>query len=186
MSDLRTVLLGALAGLAWAGALRGLMAEIAQPSAVSWYGTFAAVLLPGAVTGALLATAWVRAASGRTHRIGWFALAPLTFAVPSVAPGQLAFAVLIIIGGYGVGGHGPGWLRVACRGVGLALVVALVVSIGLAGGPRLALTEPRGAWVASLGASLTILLLLAEAIPFRASRRSRSPVMILDGRRGSA
>lgn len=174
-AHLRAALVGALAGLAWAAGLRALMAEVAGVSHVSWYGTFGAVLFPGAVAGALLGTAWARAASGHLHRIGWFALAPLVFAVLAPSPGQLAFAVLVMAGAYGIGARGAGWRRALGAVIGVAFVVALVVSISLAGGPRLALTTPRGAWVATLGVSLTVVLLLAEAVPIRASRRDREP-----------
>ncbi|TDE94012.1 hypothetical protein EXU48_11160 [Occultella glacieicola] len=168
-------LLGAVCGLAWAASLRALMAELAAPSRMDWFGTFGGILLPGAAVGALLASAWARGAAGRANRIGWFALAPLAFAI-TLGPGQLAFAALTIAGGYALGAHGRGWLRIACAILGAAFLIALVVSLPLVGGASYALTEPRGAWLAVLGASLTILIMVAEAIPFRyASRPSVGP-----------
>ncbi|WP_420112986.1 hypothetical protein [Pseudactinotalea sp.] len=181
----RTAAVGAVCGLAWAGALRAVMAELAQPSRVAWSGTFAGVLIPGAVTGALLAVASARGAEDRTEHMRWFTLAPLAFVVGIVVQpgffaslrgdglgvGGLAFPALMIIGGFAVGGRGWGWLRAIGGVLAAAFVVALVVSLPMIAGPALALTEPRGAWVASLAASLTVLAVLAASIPFRHARR---------------
>lgn len=172
MSVRRAALLGALCGLAWAAALRAVMAEIAQPSHVAWVGTFGGVLVPGVAVGALLAVAWARGAAGRTDHIGRFALAPLAFLL-TPGPGQFAFAALAIASGYGLGGRGRPWLVWAGRVTAVGFVVALAVSVPMAGGPRLALTEPRGVWVTALAVSLVLLLVLAEAIPFRLAAAAR-------------
>lgn len=172
MSVRRAALLGALCGLAWAAALRAVMAEVAQPSHVAWVGTFGGVLVPGVAVGALLAVAWARGAAGRTDHIARFALAPLAFLlIPGF--GQFAFAALAIASGYGLGGRGRAWLVWAGRVTAISFVVALAVSVPLAGGPRLALTEPRGVWVTALAVSLVLLLVLAEAIPFRLAAAAR-------------
>ena len=51
----RFVVGGGVAGLAWAAALRAYMTVIAgDGSQFDWYGTYVAILLPGALVGALL------------------------------------------------------------------------------------------------------------------------------------
>lgn len=61
---------GAVAGLAWAGSLRGFMAEVVgDGSGVSWIGTFGWVLLPGTLAGALLGWAEAGRRRGRPHRV---------------------------------------------------------------------------------------------------------------------
>ncbi len=62
--------IGGLCGLTWAAALRSFMAELAGAgSDVGWYGTFAQVLLPGAVAGALLG--WAEQIRRTGGRGGW-------------------------------------------------------------------------------------------------------------------
>lgn len=175
------VLLGALCGLAWAAALRAYMVEITPISVVSWYGTLGAVLLPGVITGGLLGLAWARGGAGRVNGIGWFALAPLSFAVlPLLQPGAIeqllsdalgfgaiAFALGAVAGGIAVSGWGPLWLRLVLGVLAAAFVVALVMASPAVRGDRLALIEPRGVWVALLVASLAVILMLATSIPFR-------------------
>lgn len=182
----RAAIVGGLCGLAWAGALRAMMAELARPSRVAWSGTFVAVLIPGAIAGALLAVAWARGTAGRTHGMRWFTLAPLTFALGIVVQpgffaglmsdalglGGLVFPALMIVGGFAIGGRGPRWARASCGLLAGALVVAMVAALPMVGGPALALTEPRGAWLASLAASLTLLAMIAVSIPFRYTRTS--------------
>lgn len=177
---------GALCGLAWAGALRAVMAELVSESHVAWSGTFIGVLIPGAVAGAVLAIAAARGATGQLQRMRWFTLAPLAFVVGIVVQpgffesltnaglglGGIAFPVLTIIGGFAIGASGPAWARVICGLLALAFVAALVVSLPMIAGERLALTEPRGAWIASLAASITVLGVLAESVPFRYARRT--------------
>ena len=74
--------IGGVCGLAWAAGLRGFMAELAgSDSTVSWYGTFAQILLPGLIAGVLLGWAeHIRRTGGRR---GWrlLATAPLAFTI---------------------------------------------------------------------------------------------------------
>lgn len=183
-STFAAAVVGGLLGLAWAAALRGYMTQLVPVSLVEWFGTFIGVLLPGVVTGSLLGIAWARGITGRRRRIAWFALAPLSFALfPLLEPGAVeallsqgfggaasAFAIMAIVGGFALSGAGPLWARLLCGLVALAFVVALLVASPMVGGPNLALTQPRGAWVGLLVGSLTVLLMLATSIPFRFSR----------------
>ena len=180
-STRRLAALGALAGLAWAAGLRGYMAELAGPqSQVDWFGTFVLILSPGVVVGALLGAAeGIRRRGGRR---GWrfIALAPLLFPVLALTPpgalqefvrtgiggGALALALTAMLGGFAVSGRGFRWARIVVGVVALA-GLAFGVFAGPLVRPDLALTDPRGAWVAILGTTLTALLALAASIPHR-------------------
>lgn len=177
-----TVLVGAVCGLAWAAAFRGYMAEIAGgASRLEWYGTFVGVLAAGVIAGALLGLAeYFRRTGGRRHW-RWLALAPLAFAVlpltmegalealftQGLGGGAIAVPLLGIAGGFAVAGRGPVWARIVCGILAIAFLVALVLTVPGVGGTRLALDEPRGAWVATLAASCLAVLCLASSIPFR-------------------
>lgn len=175
---------GATCGLAWASALRAYMVELAGPtSEVSWSGTIVGILLPGVVTGGLLGWTEHLRRSGAGRVPPWLALAPLPLALgPVLLPGGLvalltsglgggapAIALLGAAGGFALGGRGPGWGRALGALVALALLVGLVVATPAVGGDELALTEPRGAWVAVLVASLMAVLALACSLPHRRS-----------------
>lgn len=162
------------------------MTQLVPVSLVEWFGTFIGVLLPGVVTGALLGVAWARGRAGRYRRVGWFALAPVSFALfPLLEPGAVdalfrqgfggaasAFALMAIVGGFALSGAGPVWARLLCGAVALTFLVTLVLASPMIGGSGLALTEPRGVWVAVLVGSLTVLLMLATSIPFRLNREA--------------
>ena len=69
--------MGAVCGLAWAASLRGFMSQVAGPeSAVTWWGTFGWILVPGVVTGVLLASAEYLRRTGGRRGWRWLALAP--------------------------------------------------------------------------------------------------------------
>lgn len=178
--------LGALAGVAWAAALRAYMWHISEVPHVDWAGTFVGILLPGAVCGALLGVAEARRRAWRMRGLRWFALAPMAFAVAALSfPGALwtflttglgggavGVALLAIGGGFALGRTGPLWVRIVVGILALLLLVGIVATVPALGGDALALTEPRGAWVAVLVASLLALLALACSIPF-----SRAPTL---------
>ena len=180
------VLIGAVCGVAWGAAFRAYMSEIVGgASRVDWYGTIVAIIGAGAVTGALLGLAeYFRRTGGRRHW-RWLALAPLTFAVlPLTMPGALvalvtqglgggavAVALTAIAGGFAVSGRGPLWGRIGCGVLALAVIGGIVASVPAIGGIRLALDQPRGAWVAILAASCLVVLCLAGSIPFRRVER---------------
>ncbi len=181
-SAITSVLVGALCGLAWGAAFRAYMAELAGgASRLDWYGTFVGILGAGVVAGALLGLAeYFRRTGGRRHW-RWLALAPLAFAVlPMTMPdallalftqglggGAVAVALTAIAGGYAVSGRGRLWARILCGVLAVAIIVALVLTVPSVGGIRLALDQPRGVWVATLGAACVAVLCLAASIPFR-------------------
>jgi hypothetical protein len=174
------VLVGAVCGLAWAAALRAYMAElIGLLSEVDAAATFIGVLLPGVLIGACLGAASALPDTARA-RLRWLAASPLLFAIaPLTFPGALiallttgvgggasAVAVGGIAGGYALGGRRL-WARILCGVVAVASIAGIVASVPLVGGPRLALTEPRGAWLACLAGALLMVLMVAASVPFR-------------------
>lgn len=176
------VALGALCGLAWAASFRAVMSEFAgYGSQVAWLDTFAAILLPGVIVGALLG--WVHTIRLRGGRRGWRLLgaAPAAFAVaPMLIPGAVialltqglgggavAVALLAIGGGFAISGLGPLWARIVCGVISALLIGGVTLTTFVIAGARLAVTEPRGVWVASLTFSLLTLLAIASSIPFR-------------------
>src|SRR3954451_6253185 len=108
----RLVVLGCLLGLTWTAALRAYMVELAGPgSRVDWVGTFALILLPGAVVGGLLGQAehWRR--DGGRPGWRWLGAAPVLFPIAALAaPGALVRFVTTGLGGGAVGVVGVGLL----------------------------------------------------------------------------
>jgi hypothetical protein len=172
------VLGGVVCGLAWAAALRVVMATTAGvESTVEWLGTFEGILLPGAVTGGLLGWAEHLRRTGGHPRRRWLVLAPLTFvlATPGVVPsvfvdglggGAIGVPLIGMAGGYALAGSGPRWARWAAGGLALLAVPGWLVTASLIGG-ELALGTPRGAWTAVLYLSLLAVLCLGCAVPLR-------------------
>ena len=177
------VLLGGLLGLAWAAGLRGFMAQIAQgDSSVSWSGTFAYVLLPGLLVGLLLGWAEHLRSTGGRRRWRWLALSPLLFAAVLFSQGPLGLLgifenglgggaigvpLLAMAGGYAVSGRGPRWGRLACGALALTAIPIWALTVESFAGPDLAVTTPRGLWVALYFYSFLAVLAFAAAIPHR-------------------
>lgn len=178
------VAIGLTCGIAWAAGFRGYMVELAGPaSTFGWWGTFGAILLPGAAVGGLLGWAEALRRTGGRPGWRWLALAPLAFAIaPLLMPGAvaalltqglgggaIAVALMAIGGGYALSRRGPLWVRLLCGLVSAALATALALAGPGIAGAALAITEPRGAWVAVLAASFIMVLALASSIPHRAT-----------------
>jgi len=174
--------LGALLGLTWAAGLRGLMAEIAgRGTEVTWSGTFGWILLPGVAVGALLAWAEHVRRSGGRRGWRWLALSPLLFASvlltglddpttlleAGVGGGTIGVPVLGMIGGYAASSRGPLWGRLAAGALAFSAIPVWALTATAVGGPELALTRPRGAWVAVYYYSLLAVLALGCSIPHR-------------------
>ena len=172
--------IGALCGLAWAGALRSYMSELGgAESSVSWVDTFVGILLPGAVAGALLGAAAATEPIGRGRTaLRWYAAAPLVLAIiPMLLPGQLvalfttglgggAVGVPLggLAGGYVLGGRRR-WARISCMPLSLLILVGVPAAVPALSPVRLGLRTPRGTWVMLLAATLilyTIYLRLAS------------------------
>ena len=181
--------IGGVCGLAWAAALRGFMAQIAATdSSVTWLGTFGWILLPGVITGVLLAWAEHLRRTGGRRRWRWLALAPLSFAsvlLPGLADpgsmfeggiggGAIGVPLCAMAGGFALSKRGPVWARIACGVLFLTMIPIWALTVTSFGGPALALDTARGAWVALYYWSLLVVLALACAIPHRQTMPSES------------
>ena len=97
------VLAGAVVGLTWAAGLRGWMIQMAgDESQFHWYGTFALLLAPGLLVGALIGLAEHRRRSGGS-RSPWLALSPCLFLA---ALADAAIFKALITNGFGGGAIG--------------------------------------------------------------------------------
>ena len=172
---------GAMAGLAWGCGLRGFMTQVTtDPSTVTWTGTFLWILLPGVVTGALLGLAeHLRRADGgpRGRLLVW---SPFLFASVLVAElirtgstlqggiggAALGVPAFGVIGAYAIAGTRT-WSRITCALLALSVIPIWGLSATSIGGPTLALSDPRGLWVALYFWSFLAVLMAACAIPLR-------------------
>ena len=183
------VAFGGLCGFAWAAGLRGFMTQIAgDESAVSWSGTFGWVLVPGLVIGMLLGWAEHLRRTGGRRRWRWLALAPplvftlILFSNPldilgifedGVGGGAIGLPLFAMAGGYAISGRGPRWGRVLCGLLAASTVPIWAFTVESFAGPGIALSTPRGLWVALYSYSFVLLFMLASAIPHR-------PVVVAD------
>ena len=175
---------GGVCGLAWAAGLRGFMAQIADPSSVSWSGTFGYILLPGLAIGMLLGWAEHLRRTGGRRGWRWLALSPLLFTAVLFSEGPLGplgiledgiggaaigVPVYAMAGGYAVSGRGPRWARALCGGLTLTAIPIWALTVESFGGPELAVTTARGLWVAIYYYAFLAVFGLAAAIPHRAA-----------------
>ena len=111
----------------------------------------------------------------------WLALAPLLFTavlfsrpldIPSVfsdglGGGALGIPLIALAGGYAMSGRGPVTARVVSGILALAPVPIWILTVTSFAGPGLAVTTPRGAWVALYLWTFLSLLMAASSIPHR-------------------
>lgn len=178
------VVAGAVTGLTWAAALRGWMIQMAgDPSVVHWYGTFALVLAPGLLVGALIGLAEHRRRTGGS-RSWWLTLSPCLFLAALADPvifqllitqgiggGAIGVATFGLAGGYALSGRGRVWWRRTC-GVLATFGVLLMMVLASDTAP---LETAHGLWVGLYAASLLTVLMLACAIPQRIGRAALVP-----------
>ena len=196
------IAVGGVCGLAWAAGLRGFMVEIAgSASSVEWVGTFVWILLPGVLTGALLGWAEHLRRTGGRRGWRWLATAPLLFTgvlvhgtitapggpmagledflADGLGGGAVGVPLFGMAGGYALSGRGRPWGRNVCGLIALTPIPIWALTVTGFGGPELAVTTPRGAWVALHFWSFLAVLALGCAIPHR-------PVIAPPDRRPSA
>ncbi|TCC50876.1 hypothetical protein E0H75_11995 [Kribbella capetownensis] len=174
----RLLTVGGLCGFAWAAGLRGFMSQVAGDEAgVEWVGTFLWILLPGMLTGVLLAWAeYVRRTGGRRHW-RWLALSPLLFTavlIPDplgvlengIGGGAIGVPLYGMVGGYAISGRGPRSGRLVAGFVAFSVVPIWALTVESVA-PHLTLDTPQGLWVALYYYSFMALLMLACAIPHR-------------------
>jgi hypothetical protein len=179
MRRLRFIAVGAVVGIAWASSLRAFMMVLAgADSDVTFIGTFGTIIPAGLLVGALLGWAEYQRRIGQPYR--WLIGSPLLVAIiPTVTTAELdtspiSLAAFAMIAGYSLSGRGPRWIRIVAGTIALSVPVAAFVAPK--GSPDLSLTTARGAWFATLSASLFICLGLASAIPMlRAEPRHPVP-----------
>jgi len=182
---------GALAGFAWAAALRAFMWEVAGDEAgADWVGTFLWVLLPGLVIGALLGWAEHRRWSGPVPARRWLIWSPLLFVVVllqdpldllegfegGIGLAAVAVPAICMLGGYAIGGRGPLWVRALGGLVLLSTIPIWALTATDVGGSSFSLTDPHGAWAAILYWGLLATFSMAAAIPHRAHVTARPSV----------
>ncbi|WP_157009223.1 hypothetical protein [Agromyces laixinhei] len=181
---------GVALGLTWAAGFREYMASlVGTESKITWFGTFGTILMPAAAIGALFGWAEHRRANGEDLPLRRaIAAAPIALGVlPLTRPGAVAtlrktgegsaasgVALAAIGGGYAVAGRGPAWTRVATGVIAAAVAIGAAASVPSIGGSRLALSKPRGALTAALGAGSVLTLALAASVPFRGRPRTDS------------
>lgn len=181
------VLLGGLCGLAWAAGFRGLMAQIVhEDSSVSWSGTFGYILLPGLLIGLLLGWAEHLRRTGGRRGWRWLALSPLLFAAilfsegpfgvlgifeDGLGSGAIGVPLVAMAGGYAISGRGPRWGRFACGVLALTTIPIWALTVKSFAGADLAVTTPRGLWVALYYDAFLALFVVAAAIPHRRPRQ---------------
>lgn len=80
-------------------------------------------------------------------------------------------------GGYAISGRGPGWARLTCGLLAATTVPIWALTVESFAGHELALSTPRGLWVALYYYSFMAVLMLACAIPHRpvTTRRPVAP-----------
>lgn len=179
----RLVLLGGVAGLAWAAGLRGFMAQVTPESTVHWAGTFGYILAPGLAVGVLLGWAEHLRRTGGRRGWRWHALAPLVFTAvllsrpleigsafaDGIGGGALGIPIFALAGGYAMSGRGPVVARVICGIIAVTPVPIWIITVTSFAGPELAVTTPRGAWVALYFYTFLGLFMAASSIPHRAT-----------------
>jgi hypothetical protein len=178
MARIRLILLGAVAGLAWAASLRGYMMQLAGPDSVfTFSGTFGIILPTGTLVGALLG--WAEYQRRAAHRYPLLIGAPLLLAlIPNLLTAGLdlapvGLAVLAMAGGYALGGRGPSWARGVAGAIALAAVIPPYAVPKRF--PDLSATTAHGAWAATLASSLFVVFAVASSIPMRLPDPLRDP-----------
>ena len=178
------VVAGAILGLTWAAALRGWMIHLAgDETGFHWFGTFALVLVPGLLVGALLGLAEHRRRTGGTRRL-WLVLAPCLFLAALADPtifrqlitqgiggGAIGVVLFGLAGGYALSGRGRAWWRRTC---GVFAVIGVLFMMVLAS-DNAPLETAHGLWIGLYASSLLALLCLACAIPQRIGRPELVP-----------
>jgi hypothetical protein len=145
-------LVGAFLGIAWGASLRAWMVllalELGDRPEFSWVGTFAGILLPVALCGAILGGATYVAETSASKRWRWAILAPLLLPLgPAIVTkdffsilvttgmggGAIGVALIGITGGYAFSGFGPKWTRWISGLLALFFLIASVIPFYAAG-----------------------------------------------------
>jgi hypothetical protein len=81
--------------------------------------------------------------------------------------GAIGVPLIAMAGGYAISGRGPRWGRLACGALALTAIPIWALTVESFAGADLAVTTPRGLWVALYYYSFLALFMVAAAIPHR-------------------
>lgn len=161
----REMAAGAVFGLAWASAMRAMMAELAARdpggSHVS-IATFVFILPPGAVMGALMAWAITPPRPGITpppERLKW---APM---IMCLDPAALPLMLAVVGAGWVAGGRGTPRSRLWTGIPSTLMLLTLPVALALVAPPAWA--SLRNTWILTLATSLLGSLVIVETMVVR-------------------
>ena len=84
-----------------------------------------------------------------------------------VGGGAIGVPLYAMAGGYAISGRGPRWSRLVCGALALTVIPIWALTVESFAGPELAVTTPRGLWVALYYCSFLALLMIAGTIPHR-------------------
>ncbi|MFL4479972.1 hypothetical protein ACIPUB_17050 [Paeniglutamicibacter sp. ORCA_105] len=187
---MRSIILGAAAGLAWSATMRMYMRNlVGDASRVNPRNTIVGIMLPGAITGAMLAHSADLRAADPERNLDRFSASPLVFAACTLPlPGLLrklietgegsnaiATPLFGMAGGMVLAGRGPLWARIAA-----GTIVAGHIPLLAAMGPKFFMTSPPtgrervgfavntliyGACMAALAAACSIPLRRGRPVP---------------------
>ena len=159
------------------------MAQIAgEDSTVNLSATIGYILFPGVVIGLLLGWAEHLRRTGGRRRWRWLATSPVLFMAvlfregplgvigileDGLGGGAIGVPLYAMAGGYAISGRGPRWGRLACGVLALTAIPIWALSAESFAGADLAITTPRGLWVAIYYYSFLALFMVAAAIPHR-------------------
>ncbi|QGN58266.1 hypothetical protein [Nostocoides sp. HKS02] len=172
----RELAVGAVFGLAWAAAMRGMMAELAarDPGGSHFsIATFIFILPPGAVTGALMAWAITPPRPGvmpAPQRLRW---APMVMCLdPAAVPIMLA----VVGAGWVAGGRGTPRSRLWIGIPSALMLLALPVAIAIDSPPAWA--SLRSTWILTLATSLLASLVIVETMVVRRLALTAAPHIV--------
>lgn len=159
------MIIGAVFGVTWASAMRGMMAELAaRDPAGSHFGvaTFIFILSPGAVMGALIAWAVTAPRPGLAAPPQHLKWAPMVVCLdPAAVPIMLA----VVGAGWVAGGRGTPrsrlWIGIPSSLMLVALPVAMLIV------PPQAWASLRNMWTLTLATSLLGSLVIVETMVVR-------------------
>ena len=187
---MRSIILGAAAGLAWSATMRIYMRNlVGDASRVNPRNTIVGIMLPGAITGAMLAHSADLRAVDPERNLDQYSASPLVFAACTLPlPGlmrklietgegsnAIATPLFGMAGGMVLAGRGPLWARIAA-----GMIVAGHIPLLAAKGPKFFMTSPPsprervgfalntliyGACMAALAAACSIPLRRSRPVP---------------------
>jgi len=156
-------------------------------STVTWTGTFMWVLVPGIVVGAMLGLAEHLRGTTANPRGRWLVWSPFAFASVvlvqflihgsalqgGIGGGALGVPAFAVTGAYAIAGRRR-WTRVLCGLIAMGAIPIWALTAHGFGGAALAITHPKGAWVALYFWSFLAVLMVGAAIPLRIPPRAPS------------